>query len=247
MVPWLHTKISNATASAAAWALLYAWRENNSGTSAHLKTSSPFVCREAPFFFKLPKNLAAGGLKKRDILRLCASKYINSTRGASLNVPLVEFMSFVFICMLGESYRRRVRSLLLYLCYGFWALINSLVRWAQCCVQTEIRRERFLLSVVFRQKYVGKGFCSVLCSDRNTSGKVSAQCCVQTEICRKRFLLSIVFIQTEICRERFLLSVVFIQTEMWRERFQPESCLKSRVVSHHSVLSSGAHLCKVHL
>ena len=48
---------------------------------------------------------------------------------------------------------------------------------------------------MFRQKYVGKGFCSVLCSDRNTSGKVSAQCCVQTEIRRERFLLSVVFRQ----------------------------------------------------
>ena len=235
MVPWLHTKISNATTSAAARALLYTWRENNSGTSAHLNTSSPFVCREAPFFFKLPKNLAAGRLKKWDILRLCASEYINSTRGGSLNVPLVEFMSFVFICMLGESYRRRIRSLLMYLCYGVWALINSLVRWAQCCVQTEIRRERFLLSVVFIQ--------TEICRERFLLSVVF----IQTEICRERFLLSVVFIQTEICRERFLLSVVFIQTEIWRERFQPESCLKSRVVSHHSVLSSGARLCKVHL
>ena len=31
--------------------------------------------------------------------------------------------------MLGESYRRRLRSLLLYLCYGFWALIKSPVCW----------------------------------------------------------------------------------------------------------------------
>ena len=31
--------------------------------------------------------------------------------------------------MPGESYRRRLRSLLLYLCYVFRALINSLVCW----------------------------------------------------------------------------------------------------------------------
>ena len=43
------------------------------------------------------------------------------------DVPLVEFMYFVFIRMPGESYRRRLRSLLLYLCYVFGALINSLV------------------------------------------------------------------------------------------------------------------------
>ena len=43
------------------------------------------------------------------------------------DVPLVEFMYLVFTCMPGESYRRRLRSLLLYLCYVFRALINSLV------------------------------------------------------------------------------------------------------------------------
>ena len=42
------------------------------------------------------------------------------------DVPLVEFMYFVFTRMPGESYRRRFRSLLLYLCYVFRALINSL-------------------------------------------------------------------------------------------------------------------------
>ena len=33
------------------------------------------------------------------------------------DVPLVEFMYLVFTRMSGESYRRRLRSLLLYLCY----------------------------------------------------------------------------------------------------------------------------------
>ena len=41
------------------------------------------------------------------------------------DVPLVEFMYLVFTRMPGESYRRRLRSLLLYLCYVFRALINS--------------------------------------------------------------------------------------------------------------------------
>ena len=40
-------------------------------------------------------------------------------------VPLVEFMYLVFTRMPGESYRRRLRSLLLYLCYVVQALINS--------------------------------------------------------------------------------------------------------------------------
>ena len=46
------------------------------------------------------------------------------------DVPLVEFMYFVLIRMPGESYRRRLRSLLLYLCQVFRALINSFV----CCL-----------------------------------------------------------------------------------------------------------------
>ena len=49
--------------------------------------------------------------------------------GASFfeDVLLVEFMYLVFTRMPGKSYRRRFMSLLLYLCYVFWALINSLV------------------------------------------------------------------------------------------------------------------------
>ena len=43
------------------------------------------------------------------------------------DVPLVAFMYLVFTHMPDESYRRWLRSLLLYLCYLFWALINSLV------------------------------------------------------------------------------------------------------------------------
>ena len=35
------------------------------------------------------------------------------------DVPLVEFMYLVFTRMPGKSYRRRLRPLLLYLCYVF--------------------------------------------------------------------------------------------------------------------------------
>ena len=41
-------------------------------------------------------------------------------------VPLVAFVYLVFTRMPGESYRRRLRSLLLSLCDVFPALINSL-------------------------------------------------------------------------------------------------------------------------
>ena len=50
----------------------------------------------------------------------------NVTRSNNENVPLVEFMYLVITRMPGESYRRRLRSLLSYLCYVFRALINSL-------------------------------------------------------------------------------------------------------------------------
>ena len=43
------------------------------------------------------------------------------------DVLLVEFMYLVFTHMPGESYCRQLRSFLLYLCYAFCALINSLV------------------------------------------------------------------------------------------------------------------------
>ena len=46
---------------------------------------------------------------------------------STYHVPLVEFTYLVFTRMPGESYRRRLRSLLLYLCYLFRALIISLV------------------------------------------------------------------------------------------------------------------------
>ena len=45
------------------------------------------------------------------------------------DIPMAEFMYLVFTRMQGKSYRRRLRSLLLYLCYAFRALINSLVCW----------------------------------------------------------------------------------------------------------------------
>ena len=46
------------------------------------------------------------------------------------DLSLMEFMYLVFTCMPGESYRRWFRSLLLHLCYAFWALITSLVCWS---------------------------------------------------------------------------------------------------------------------
>ena len=53
----------------------------------------------------------------------------NIKKGKNEDVPLVGFMYLVFTCMPGESYCRQLKSLLLYLCYVFQALINSLVCW----------------------------------------------------------------------------------------------------------------------
>ena len=45
------------------------------------------------------------------------------------DIQNVEFMYLVFTCMPGESYRWRLRSLLLYFCCIFQALINPRVCW----------------------------------------------------------------------------------------------------------------------
>ena len=57
------------------------------------------------------------------------TRYVNSCTSCAEDVLLVEFMYLVFTHMPGESYRRQLRSLLLYLCDNFWTLINSLVCW----------------------------------------------------------------------------------------------------------------------
>ena len=57
-----------------------------------------------------------------------ACKYKVHKLHKSEEVPLVEFMYLVFTRMPGESYRRRLRSLLLYLCYVFvcWFCTSAL-------------------------------------------------------------------------------------------------------------------------
>ena len=58
-----------------------------------------------------------------------SSHYYYLIEKERMHVPLVEFTYLVFTHMPGESYRRRLRSLLLHLCFVFRALINSLVCW----------------------------------------------------------------------------------------------------------------------
>ena len=67
---------------------------------------------------------------------LCKKKCKNEA------VPLVEFLYLVFTRMPGVSYRRRLRSLLLYLCYVYRALINSPGCWfyiIMCFFQIQIQ------------------------------------------------------------------------------------------------------------
>ena len=54
-------------------------------------------------------------------------------------------MYLLFTRMPGQSYRRRLRSLLLCLCYVFRALINSLVCVFQYLTEETIWGEQFLL------------------------------------------------------------------------------------------------------
>ena len=79
-------------------------------------------------------NIYTQAPKLSDFLQQCTDVQTVSTKtfkggGRTDRIHLLEFMYLVFTRMPGESYRRRLRSLLLYLCYVFRALINSLVRW----------------------------------------------------------------------------------------------------------------------
>ena len=64
----------------------------------------------------------------QSLMTKCVTQVQKQSPESPEDVPLVEFMYLVFTRMPGESYRRRLRSLLMYLCHVFRALINSLVR-----------------------------------------------------------------------------------------------------------------------
>ena len=82
------------------------------------------------YYSILTINLARSGLPKpaRIKCKLSRSSVIPIVIWCE-DGPLVEFMHFVFTRMPGESYRRRLRSLLLCLRDVFRPLINSLVCW----------------------------------------------------------------------------------------------------------------------
>ena len=65
----------------------------------------------------------------RDVEPRTATSTFTQLPSSVEDVPLVDFMYLVFTRMPGESYRRWLRSSLLYLCDVIRALINSLVCW----------------------------------------------------------------------------------------------------------------------
>ena len=73
-------------------------------------------------------NLVFASMPGEDI-PLAEFMYLVFIRMPGEDISLLEFMYLVFTRMLGESYRRRLRSslLMLYLCYVYRVLINSLV------------------------------------------------------------------------------------------------------------------------
>ena len=79
------------------------------------------------------------------------------------DVPLVEFMYLVFTCMPGESYCRWLRSLL-YLCYAFWVLINSLVCYFTPLMSRILSLQKFFFVQLLDQgcpqvNWLGKSSC----------------------------------------------------------------------------------------
>ena len=81
---------------------------------------------EKDFFFFFNKKIKASDCQISHFYWLLLSN-IMAVKGLKEDVLLVEFVYLVFICMPGESYRRRLGSLLLHLCDVFRALIISLV------------------------------------------------------------------------------------------------------------------------
>ena len=77
-----------------------------------------FQCRKNGYNKGVP-NISGG------LAHIGKSSNIRSFYFILSDVPLVEFLYLVFTRMPGESYRRRLRSLLFCLCYVFRALITS--------------------------------------------------------------------------------------------------------------------------
>ena len=73
-------------------------------------------------------------------------EWMNENVYVSEDVPLVVFMYLVFTRISGESYRRRLSSLLLHLCDVFRALINSLVFFFFYTVHKNFHTKRYVFT-----------------------------------------------------------------------------------------------------
>ena len=87
-------------------------------TDCPFSTASAAYCRGSRNAKVFCYNSQQGGLN----VEAAVNKKWGCTPGGVLYL--------VFTRMPGESYRMQLRSLLLYLCYVFWALISSLVCWS---------------------------------------------------------------------------------------------------------------------
>ena len=105
----------------------------------HLSSAVPWISEDRLLDFWLGGARASRTLCKADVT---ATGWLNClvpersdpnrlrfAKKLRMYRPLVKFMYLVFTRVPGESYCRRLRSLLLYLCYVFRALLNSLVCW----------------------------------------------------------------------------------------------------------------------
>ena len=143
------------------------------------------------------------------------TRYGNSTRGTSSDVPLyictcmrmyrylVEFIYLVFTCMPGKSYHRQLGSLLLYLCYRFQVLINSLkcvdsaqALWASFCFRF------FTLIKIYIPTHQ-------LCSSSDTSICFVFPLCACTHLFRSLFHVLYRLSGTLPCKVRELLKYPF--------------------------------------
>ena len=105
--------------------------EVNDKDPSHLQLLSPGMGVNTRYIISTRGRFS--NLNLEDFWFCLMSSDDKSILGTSWRLPLVEFMYLVFTRMPGESYCRWFKSLLLYLCYMFWALISSLVCWFCTC------------------------------------------------------------------------------------------------------------------
>ena len=115
----------------------------------------------------------------------CSHLQVSSSCSISKDVPLVEFPYLVFSRLPGESYRRRLRSLLLCLCDVLRALINSLVsalglvlfRLLLSCLLTKSRKglARNVCHTLVKQSELVHDVTHTGCLAKNTTKQTNKQ------------------------------------------------------------------------